>query len=201
MTRERSHTFAIEMFCVRFQQKVFTGEKYGAVTLIASYRRSEQKLHVEVLNAVNLIPLDSNGERCCRRLLSSCREIQLNLNCIMCVCTQNIHIIRMMSITGSSDPFVQLSLEPKHTFPEVESRSTKIKNCDLNPLFEESFELCVNTPIIQTRLNYTPNFLANGIRTHFYVGNAFPVLCWAQSHFITTVSVSRGLSAGDRAGP
>ncbi|XP_056626913.1 protein unc-13 homolog D [Triplophysa dalaica] len=96
----------IEKFFERkvWEQKVFTGEKYGAVTLITSYRRSDKKLHVEVLNAVNLIPLDSNG---------------------------------------SSDPFVQLSLEPKHMFPEVESRSTKIKNCDLNPLFEESFEFLI----------------------------------------------------------
>ncbi|XP_059387307.1 protein unc-13 homolog D-like [Carassius carassius] len=86
------------------EQKVFNGEKYGAVTLITSYKRSENKLHVEVLNAVNLIPLDSNG---------------------------------------SSDPFVQLFLEPKHLFPQVEPRSTKIKNCDLNPLFEESFEFII----------------------------------------------------------
>uniref|UniRef100_A0A9J7YTR2 Unc-13 homolog D (C. elegans) n=1 Tax=Cyprinus carpio carpio TaxID=630221 RepID=A0A9J7YTR2_CYPCA len=91
-------------FCLHFLQKVFNGEKYGAVTLITSYKRSENKLHVEVLNAVNLIPLDSNG---------------------------------------SSDPFVQLSLEPKHIFPQVEPRSTKIKSCDLNPLFEESFEFMI----------------------------------------------------------
>ncbi|XP_016424852.1 protein unc-13 homolog D-like [Sinocyclocheilus rhinocerous] len=96
----------IEKFFERkvWEQKVFNGEKYGAVTLITSYKRSENKLHVEVLNAVNLIPLDSNG---------------------------------------SSDPFVQLSLEPKHLFPQVEPRSTKIKNCDLNPLFEESFEFII----------------------------------------------------------
>jgi len=36
-------------------------EKYGAVTIKALYRPSEQKLRVEVLNAANLIPLDSNG--------------------------------------------------------------------------------------------------------------------------------------------
>ncbi|KAL1264690.1 hypothetical protein QQF64_005045 [Cirrhinus molitorella] len=96
----------IEKFFERkvWEQKVFNGEKYGAVTLITSYKRSEEKLHVEVLNAVNLIPLDSNG---------------------------------------SSDPFVQLSLEPRHAFPQVEPRSTKIKNCDLNPLFEESFEFII----------------------------------------------------------
>lgn len=40
-----------------------SSEKYGAVTIKALYRPSEQKLRVEVLNAVNLIPLDSNGER------------------------------------------------------------------------------------------------------------------------------------------
>lgn len=37
-------------------------EKYGAVTIKALYRHSEQKLRIDVLNAVNLIPLDSNGE-------------------------------------------------------------------------------------------------------------------------------------------
>lgn len=31
------------------------------MTIKALYRPSEQKLRVEVLNAVNLIPLDSNG--------------------------------------------------------------------------------------------------------------------------------------------
>ncbi|XP_034426967.1 protein unc-13 homolog D [Hippoglossus hippoglossus] len=43
------------------EQNVYGGEKYGAVTLLTSYRRSDQRLRVEVLNAVNLIPLDSNG--------------------------------------------------------------------------------------------------------------------------------------------
>uniref|UniRef100_A0A3Q0SLE9 Unc-13 homolog D n=1 Tax=Amphilophus citrinellus TaxID=61819 RepID=A0A3Q0SLE9_AMPCI len=42
-------------------QKTYSGEKYGAVTLLASYRRSDQKLQIEVLNAVNLLPMDSNG--------------------------------------------------------------------------------------------------------------------------------------------
>ncbi|XP_062234924.1 protein unc-13 homolog D [Platichthys flesus] len=43
------------------EQNVYSGEKYGAVTLRTSYRRSDQRLRVEVLNAVNLVPLDSNG--------------------------------------------------------------------------------------------------------------------------------------------
>uniref|UniRef100_A0AAR2LDQ4 Unc-13 homolog D (C. elegans) n=1 Tax=Pygocentrus nattereri TaxID=42514 RepID=A0AAR2LDQ4_PYGNA len=106
MLNSMSYQQLIEKFFERkiWEQKVCHGEKYGAVTLIVSYTRSEEKLHVEVLNAVKLIPLDSNG---------------------------------------SSDPFVQLSLEPKHVFPQVEQRYTKIKNCDLNPLFEESFEFPV----------------------------------------------------------
>ncbi|KAL4648069.1 hypothetical protein GN956_G8309 [Arapaima gigas] len=97
----------IEKFLERkvSKQKAYDGEKYGAVTLITSYKRSDQKLHVEVLNAVNLIPMDSNG---------------------------------------FSDPFVQLSLEPRHLFPEVESRRTQIKKRDLNPLFEEAFEFLVS---------------------------------------------------------
>uniref|UniRef100_A0A8C4ILE4 Unc-13 homolog D n=1 Tax=Dicentrarchus labrax TaxID=13489 RepID=A0A8C4ILE4_DICLA len=81
------------------------GEKYGAVTLLTSYRRSDNKLRVEVLNAVNLLPMDSNG---------------------------------------FSDPFVQLCLEPNHIFPEIEPRCTQIKNCDLNPLFDEAFEFMVS---------------------------------------------------------
>lgn len=88
-----------------FEQKTYSGEKYGAVTLLASYRRSDQKLQIEVLNAVNLLPMDSNG---------------------------------------LSDPFVQLCLEPYHIFAEVEPRCTQIKNCDLNPLFEENFEFMVS---------------------------------------------------------
>ncbi|XP_062298549.1 protein unc-13 homolog D [Scomber scombrus] len=88
-----------------WEQNVYSGEKYGAVTLLTSYRRSDQRLRVEVLNAVNLLPMDSNG---------------------------------------LSDPFVQLCLEPQHTFPEVEARCTQIKNCDLNPLFDEAFEFMVS---------------------------------------------------------
>lgn len=49
----------------------------------------------------------------------------------------------LMLLPGLSDPFVQLCLEPNHIFPEVEPRCTQIKNCDLNPLFDEAFELYV----------------------------------------------------------
>uniref|UniRef100_A0A667ZQK3 Unc-13 homolog D n=1 Tax=Myripristis murdjan TaxID=586833 RepID=A0A667ZQK3_9TELE len=97
----------IEKFLDRkvWEQKVYSGEKYGAVTLLASYRRSDHKLRIEVLNAANLLPMDSNG---------------------------------------FSDPFVQLCLEPRHTFAEVEPRCTQIKSCDLNPLFDEAFEFMVS---------------------------------------------------------
>ncbi|XP_035516807.1 protein unc-13 homolog D [Morone saxatilis] len=97
----------VEKFLERkiWEQNVYSGEKYGAVTLLTSYRRSDNKLRVEVLNAVNLLPMDSNG---------------------------------------FSDPFVQLCLEPNHIFPEVEPRCTQIKNCDLNPLFDEAFEFMVS---------------------------------------------------------
>nr|XP_040033479.1 protein unc-13 homolog D [Gasterosteus aculeatus aculeatus] len=87
------------------EQNVNTSEKYGAVTLLASYSRSDQRLRVEVLNAVNLLPMDSNG---------------------------------------LSDPFVQLCLEPNHVFQEVETRCTRTKSRDLNPLFEEAFEFLVS---------------------------------------------------------
>ncbi|XP_075033914.1 protein unc-13 homolog D isoform X2 [Mixophyes fleayi] len=86
------------------QQQGTTTEKYGAITVKASYRLSEQKLRVEILNAVNLLPLDSNG---------------------------------------NSDPFVQLTLEPKHIFPAVESRSTQVKKNELNPLYDETFDFLV----------------------------------------------------------
>ncbi|XP_072229595.1 protein unc-13 homolog D [Leuresthes tenuis] len=97
----------VEKFLDRkmWEQKVYSGEKYGAVTLLTSYRRSDQRLRVEVLNAVNLLPMDSNG---------------------------------------LSDPFVHLCLEPNHIFPEVEPRYTQIKSCDLNPLFDESFDFLVS---------------------------------------------------------
>uniref|UniRef100_A0A803VX26 Unc-13 homolog D n=1 Tax=Ficedula albicollis TaxID=59894 RepID=A0A803VX26_FICAL len=81
-----------------------SSEKYGAVTIKALYRPSEQKLRVEVLNATNLIPLDSNG---------------------------------------SSDPFVQLTLEPRHEFPEVVARTTQCKKNELHPLFDEAFDFLI----------------------------------------------------------
>ena len=49
-------------FFLYIRQKVYNGEKYGAVTLLASYRRSDQRLRIEVLNAMNLLPMDSNGK-------------------------------------------------------------------------------------------------------------------------------------------
>ncbi|XP_006018342.2 protein unc-13 homolog D [Alligator sinensis] len=92
-------------FSNRLQQQLATSsEKYGAVTIKALYRASDQKLRIEILNAVNLIPLDSNG---------------------------------------SSDPFVQLTLEPRHEFPEVVARVTQCKKNDLHPLFDEVFEFLV----------------------------------------------------------
>ncbi|KAM9222289.1 protein unc-13 homolog D [Leptosomus discolor] len=92
-------------FSNRIQQQLDTSsEKYGAVTIKALYLPSEQKLRVEVLNAVNLIPLDSNG---------------------------------------SSDPFVQLTLEPRHEFPEVVARTTQCKRNELHPLFDEAFDFLI----------------------------------------------------------
>ncbi|NXF69063.1 UN13D protein, partial [Ciccaba nigrolineata] len=92
-------------FSNRIQQQLdASSEKYGAVTIKALYRPSEQKLRVEVLNAVNLIPLDSNG---------------------------------------SSDPFVQLTLEPRHQFPEVVARTTQCKRNELHPLFDEAFDFLI----------------------------------------------------------
>lgn len=44
---------------------------------------------------------------------------------------------------GSSDPFVQLTLEPRHEFPEVVARTTQCKRNELHPLFDEAFDLYV----------------------------------------------------------
>ncbi|XP_038012824.1 protein unc-13 homolog D [Motacilla alba alba] len=100
-----SHKLIQKYFSNRIQQQLDTSsEKYGAVTIKALYRPSEQKLHVEVLNATNLIPLDSNG---------------------------------------SSDPFVQLTLEPRHEFPEVVARTTQCKRNELHPLFDEAFDFLI----------------------------------------------------------
>lgn len=109
---------------------MYSGEKYGAVTLLTSYRRSDQRLRVEVLNAANLLPMDSNGE--------FMRIVQK-----MSIANKYSTVPDDTSIpsSGFSDPFVQLSLEPIHVFPEVESRCTQIKSRDLNPLFDEAFEL------------------------------------------------------------
>ncbi|XP_076399864.1 protein unc-13 homolog D isoform X3 [Peromyscus maniculatus bairdii] len=92
-------------FCSRIQQQAeTTSERLGAVTIKASYRASEQKLHVELLSASSLLPLDSNG---------------------------------------SSDPFVQLTLEPRHEFPELAPRETQKHKKELHPLFDETFEFLV----------------------------------------------------------
>lgn len=46
-----------------FLQEETISEDLGAVTVKASYRASEQKLHVELLSASNLKPLDTNGRQ------------------------------------------------------------------------------------------------------------------------------------------
>ncbi|XP_069510843.1 protein unc-13 homolog D isoform X2 [Ambystoma mexicanum] len=92
-------------FCNRIKQQIAADtEKFGAVTVKAFYHHSEQKLRLDILNAVNLVPLDSNG---------------------------------------SSDPFIQVTLEPRHVFPMVEARTTQCKKNELHPLFDESFEFLV----------------------------------------------------------
>uniref|UniRef100_A0A8D0GNA1 Protein unc-13 homolog D n=1 Tax=Sphenodon punctatus TaxID=8508 RepID=A0A8D0GNA1_SPHPU len=105
LTSSTTRKLIQKYFSLRIQEQTeIKSEKYGAVTVKALYRHSEQKLRVEVLNAVNLIPLDSNG---------------------------------------SSDPFIQLTLEPRHEFPEVVARTTETKKKELHPLFDELFEFLV----------------------------------------------------------
>lgn len=87
-------------------------------------------LHVEVLNAVNLLPMDSNGN-------THSTVVQT----IIMVVKRWYNKQWLMLLSGFSDPFVQLCLEPNHVFPMVETRCTQVKRCDLNPLFDEEFEL------------------------------------------------------------
>lgn len=48
-----------------------------------------------------------------------------------------------LDANGSSDPFVQLTLEPRHEFPELAPRETQKHKKDLHPLFDETFEFLV----------------------------------------------------------
>lgn len=50
-------------------------------------------------------------------------------------------ILFLGHLPGSSDPFVQLTLEPRHEFPELAPRETQKHKKDLHPLFDETFEL------------------------------------------------------------
>ncbi|XP_074121257.1 protein unc-13 homolog D isoform X1 [Sminthopsis crassicaudata] len=102
-------------FSNRIQQQAdTTSEEFGAITIKASYRLSEQKLRIEVLSASNLLPLDSNG---------------------------------------TSDPFVQLTLEPRHEFAEVAPRETQKFKKELHPLFDEAFEFLVSLESCQKEGN------------------------------------------------
>ncbi|XP_007482696.2 protein unc-13 homolog D isoform X2 [Monodelphis domestica] len=102
-------------FSNRIQQQADTSsEEFGAITIKASYRLSEQKLRIEVLSASNLLPLDSNG---------------------------------------TSDPFVQLTLEPRHEFTEVAPRETQKFKKELHPLFDEAFEFLVSPESCQKEGN------------------------------------------------
>ncbi|XP_047403423.1 protein unc-13 homolog D isoform X1 [Sciurus carolinensis] len=51
--------------------------------------------------------------------------------------------LRPLDSNGSSDPFVQLTLEPRHEFPELAPRETQKHKKDLHPLFDETFEFLV----------------------------------------------------------
>ncbi|XP_078426960.1 protein unc-13 homolog D isoform X1 [Cetorhinus maximus] len=103
-----THKLIQKFYAKKIQQQMAVEcSKYGAVTIKAFYNNQVKRLHVEILNAVNLMPLDSNG---------------------------------------TSDPFVELTLEPKHIFPFVESKTTQRKDNDLNPLFDEVFEFSDVTP-------------------------------------------------------
>ncbi|KAG8509595.1 Protein unc-13D [Galemys pyrenaicus] len=48
-----------------------------------------------------------------------------------------------LDANGSSDPFVQLTLEPRYEFPELAPRETQKHKKDLHPLFDETFEFLV----------------------------------------------------------
>lgn len=134
-----------------------TSESLGAVTIKASYRTSEQKLHVELLSASSLLPLDSNGE--CwlpwasphqdpggsEHIFSTRRGLRDNswggaVWGAVVAGTQST-TPNPGQLPGASDPFVQLTLEPRHEFPELAPRETQKHKKDLHPLFDETFEL------------------------------------------------------------
>ncbi|XP_060700614.1 protein unc-13 homolog D isoform X1 [Hemiscyllium ocellatum] len=97
-----THELVQKFYAKKIQQQTADDySKYGAVTIKVCYDTEGKRLHVEILNAVNLMPLDSNG---------------------------------------TSDPFVELTLEPKHIFPLVENKTTRRIDNDLNPLFDEAFK-------------------------------------------------------------
>ncbi|XP_072501830.1 protein unc-13 homolog D isoform X5 [Notamacropus eugenii] len=54
---------------------------------------------------------------------------------------------------GTSDPFVQLTLEPRHEFAEVAPRETQKFKKELHPLFDEAFEFLVSPESCQKEGN------------------------------------------------
>ncbi|KAM9597840.1 protein unc-13 homolog D isoform 2-T2 [Trichechus inunguis] len=63
----------------------------------------------------------------------------------LCVELLSASSLLPLDSNGSSDPFVQLTLEPRHMFPELAPRETQKHKKDLHPLFDETFEFLVPT--------------------------------------------------------
>ncbi|KAM5274175.1 protein unc-13 homolog D [Ctenodactylus gundi] len=61
----------------------------------------------------------------------------------LCVELLSASSLLPLDSNGSSDPFVQLTLEPRHEFPELAPRETQKHKKDLHPLFDETFEFLV----------------------------------------------------------
>ena len=85
-----------------------------------------------------------------RALAPARRDCWAHMPWRLCSPTRKAAAIRSMCATtrllpghlpGSSDPFVQLTLEPRHEFPELAPRETQKHKKDLHPLFDETFEL------------------------------------------------------------
>ncbi|XP_066914900.1 BAI1-associated protein 3-like isoform X2 [Clytia hemisphaerica] len=89
-------------FVDQCEQQKAADSSLGKTAFKVFFDNLTKKLNVYVLNAANILPLDSSGK---------------------------------------SDPYIKLSVQPQHLFPQVKPQKTKFQKETLYPLFDESFQL------------------------------------------------------------
>lgn len=89
---------------------------FGEVSVRAKFENNS--LHIEIINARNLMAMDSNGK----------------LNYCLFKCDNFSH-----SVVGTCDSFVRVHLLPEHKFSGVEKPKTKTHNKTQFPLYDEKF--------------------------------------------------------------